>query len=156
MDNFNYCPLFWMLSTIPVIIFWHFLITQHRSEQPKVKRFLISSITNLVHELPHDLLNKILRILGSAAFSPLGGPSCPRKEKKILRIMFGSSLGGDAAQCPVFLPEIKLSQAVKKHAKLDNKFLKSCPILQDFFILCQGRLILRGLPSLFSPFAQDL
>ena len=33
-----------------------------RSESPQVKRYLISSITNLVHELPNDLR---LRILGN-------------------------------------------------------------------------------------------
>ena len=50
------------ISTILVIIFWHFLIIQLRSESPQVKRYLISSITNLVHELPNDLR---LRILGN-------------------------------------------------------------------------------------------
>ena len=54
------------LSTIPVIIFWHFLVIQHRSEQSQVKRYLMSSITNLVHELPHEFPNDLrLRILGN-------------------------------------------------------------------------------------------
>ena len=36
------------------------------SESPQVKRYLISSIKNLVHELPHDLQNDLrLRILGN-------------------------------------------------------------------------------------------
>ena len=49
-----------------MITFWHFLIILLRSESPQVKRCLISSITNLVHELPHELLNELrLRILGN-------------------------------------------------------------------------------------------
>ena len=53
-------------ATILAIIFWHFLIIQHRSESPQVKRYLISTITNLVHELPHELANDSrLRILGN-------------------------------------------------------------------------------------------
>ena len=36
------------------------------SESPQVKRYLMSSITNLVHELPHELPNDLrLRILGN-------------------------------------------------------------------------------------------
>ena len=51
-----------LVSTkILVIMFRHFLIILLRSESPQVKRYLISSITNLVHELPNDLR---LRILG--------------------------------------------------------------------------------------------
>ena len=54
------------ISTILLIIFWYFLIIQLRSESPKVKRYLISSITNLVHELPHELPNDFrIRILGN-------------------------------------------------------------------------------------------
>ena len=56
-----------------------------RSESPQVKRYLISSITNLVHELPHDLED--LRKL------------------EIIRKM--SNVGVDAAKFPVSLPEIK-------------------------------------------------
>ena len=53
-------------TAIVVIIFWHPLIIQLTSESPKVKRCLLSSITNLVHELPHDLPNDLrLRILGN-------------------------------------------------------------------------------------------
>ena len=47
-----------------VIIFWHFLIIQLTSESPQIKRYLISSIMNLAHELPHELPNDLsLRIL---------------------------------------------------------------------------------------------
>ena len=38
--------------------------------------------------------------------------------------------------------------AVKKHAQLDNKFLKSCPVLLDFFTLCQ--IFYPGLQNLYS------
>ena len=55
-----------MLTTILVIIFWHFLIIQLRSESPQVKRYLISGITNSVHELSHELPNDLsLSILGN-------------------------------------------------------------------------------------------
>ena len=53
-----------MIITILGTIFWHFLIVSLRSESPKVKQCLVSSITNFVHELPHQLPNYLrLRIL---------------------------------------------------------------------------------------------
>ena len=60
-------------ETVSVIIFWHFLIINHRS--PQVKRCLISSITNLVHELPYELPNDLrIRRLGNIKkMSNLGG-----------------------------------------------------------------------------------
>ena len=49
--------------TILVIIFWNFTIFQYRSNSPQVKGNLISSIANLVYELPHELPNDLkLRI----------------------------------------------------------------------------------------------
>ena len=51
-------------QTILVIIFWHFLIILLRSESRQVKRYLISSITNLVYESPHDF-RSVLRLLGN-------------------------------------------------------------------------------------------
>ena len=55
-----------IIATILVIIFLHFLIIQLWSESPQVKRYLISSITNLVHELPHEFPNDLrLTILGN-------------------------------------------------------------------------------------------
>ena len=63
-------------------MFWHFLIIQHMSESPQVKQYLISTITNLVHELPNNLRLENIRKI--------------------------SNVSGDAAQCPVFPPEIKL------------------------------------------------
>ena len=50
---------------ILIIIFWNFTIFQYRSDSPQVEGNLISSIANLVYELPHELPNKLRRrILG--------------------------------------------------------------------------------------------
>ena len=48
-----------VILTIMVIIFWNFLIIQYWSESPQVKRHLISSVTNLVRELPYELSNDL-------------------------------------------------------------------------------------------------
>ena len=45
------------------------------SESSQVKRYLISSITNLVHKLPHELPNDF------GIFAD-GGAQCPHKKKK--------------------------------------------------------------------------
>ena len=51
---------------ILIIIFWNFTIFQYRSNSPQVKGTLISSIANLVYELPNELPNDFrLRILGN-------------------------------------------------------------------------------------------
>ena len=56
--------MFNLKTTILVIIFWHFLIIWLRSESSQVKRYLISSIPNLVQELHQELPNDLrLRIL---------------------------------------------------------------------------------------------
>ena len=55
-----------IFETILAIIFWHFWIIPLRPDSPQVKRYLLSSISNLVHELPHELPNVLkLRILGN-------------------------------------------------------------------------------------------
>ena len=47
-------------------MFLHFLIILHRSELPQAKRYLISSIIKLVHELPHELPDYLrIGILGN-------------------------------------------------------------------------------------------
>ena len=52
--------------TTTLVMFQHFLIIQLRSESSQIKRYLRSSITNLVHELPHELSNDLRpRILGN-------------------------------------------------------------------------------------------
>ena len=51
---------------IPVIRSGNFLIIWYKLESPQVKQNSISSITNLVHALPHELLNNLrLRILAN-------------------------------------------------------------------------------------------
>ena len=45
-----------------VIICWNFTIFQHMSDLLQVKQNLISSIANLVYELPHKLSNDLRRI----------------------------------------------------------------------------------------------
>ena len=108
--------------TILVIIFWHFLIIQHRSEQPQVKRYLISSITSLVDELPHELLNELgLRILGN--YEILEKCQIWVKTQPSAKSSF-QKLNSD-------------NIAAKKRVKLDNKFLRCCPILLDLFTFCQ-------------------
>ena len=78
------------VTAILVIMFWMFLIIQIRSKSLQIKRQLISSITNLVDELPHDLSDDLrLRIFGNQEIRKM------------------SNVGGDAAQCTVFLQEIK-------------------------------------------------
>ena len=53
-------------QTIVVIIFWNYTIFQYRSNSLHVKRNFISSIANLVYELPHELSKNLrLRILGN-------------------------------------------------------------------------------------------
>ena len=53
-------------STILVIIFWKFVIFQDRLDSPQVNPSLISSITNSVYKLPHELLNDVrFRNLGN-------------------------------------------------------------------------------------------
>ena len=59
---------------ILVIIFWNFTVLSHRSASPQVKRSSISSITNLVYQLPHELPNDLrLRKLGNTEKSSNSG-----------------------------------------------------------------------------------
>ena len=111
----NHLGYFQLNTTILVVIFQHFLIIQLTSESPQVKRYLISNITNLVQELPHELPNDLrLRkyqknVKCGCRRSPI--PSLPSRNQT-------------------------LAIAVKKHAKLDI-FLNSCPILLYLLTLCQ-------------------
>ena len=68
-------------------MFWNFTIFQQRSDLPQLKRNLISSTANLVHQLLYELAND-LRKLGNI--------------KKI------SNLGVHIAQCLVSLQELRL------------------------------------------------
>ena len=108
-------------TTIVAIIFWHPLIIQPTSESPKVKRCLLSSITNLVHELPHDLPNDLrLRILGNQEILE----KCQMWVQTQLNAQFS-------------FQKLNVDDSCQKHAKLDILFLKSCPILLCLFTLCQ-------------------
>ena len=53
-------------TTFLVIIFLNFKVFQYRSDFPQVKQNLLSSITNFVNELPHELpIDLKLRISGN-------------------------------------------------------------------------------------------
>ena len=53
-------------QAVLVIIFWNFAIFYYKSDSPQIKGNLVSSIANLVYELPHELLHNLgLRILGN-------------------------------------------------------------------------------------------
>lgn len=54
-----------IFQTTRAVTFWQFIVFQCRSNLPKSKRELISSIINVVYELPHKLPNDLgLRNLG--------------------------------------------------------------------------------------------
>ena len=70
-----------------VILFWQFLIISLSCKLPQVKRYLISRITNLLKQLPYELLRyRIWR-----------NQEILEKCRMLLAL----------AQCPVFLPNIK-------------------------------------------------
>ena len=47
-------------------MFWNVAMFKYRPDSPQVKRNVISSIANMVYELPHELPNDLrLRILGN-------------------------------------------------------------------------------------------
>ena len=47
-------------------MFWNVTMFKYRPDSPQVKRNVISSIANMVYELPHELPNDLrLRILGN-------------------------------------------------------------------------------------------
>ena len=99
-----------IVPTILVMIFWHFLIISLRSESPQVQRYLISSIKNLVHELPNKFPNDLRpRILGNQEISE----KCQIYE--------------ETQRLVPSLPSRNqtLTIVVKKHTKLDITFLKS-------------------------------
>ena len=91
-----------------VIISWNFTIFQYRSDSPQVKGNLISSITNLLYELPHELPNDLrLRKLGNI--------------RKI------SNLGGHIAQYLVSLQELRICEQQLKNTQkqIPNLFFLS-------------------------------
>ena len=117
-----------LLSTILVIIFWNFTMSQYRSKSPKVKRNLVSSIASLVYELPHELPND-LRILGNQKileksqilvetqpsvlflFQTLNlGKSSQKTRKNRYQIFpFQSNFTGFSYLCQIFCPGLQVS-----------------------------------------------
>ena len=103
-------------QTMLVIIFQNFKIFQYRSDSPQVKGAFISSIANLVYELPHELPND-LRL---------------RKYQK--NIKFGQT---HSLVHSLPLETQTLQIAVKKHPKTAIKLSFSCPVLLNNPILFQ-------------------
>ena len=94
-------------TTILAIIFQHFLIIQHRSESRQIKRCLISSITNLVHDLSQQLPNDIrLRILGN---------------QEILE------------ECQIWLEALRSAQSFFQILNFDNSCQKTRKIREQIF-----------------------
>ena len=111
-------------STILVIIFWHFLIIQLTSESPQVKPYLISSVTNLVHKLPHELLNNLrLRILGN---------------QEIL------------GKCQMWVQTQPNAQSSFQTLNVDNSCQKTCKIRYIFETLPNFIVSLHFLPNILS------
>ena len=95
------------LPAILVIIFWNFTMFQYRSKSPQVKQYLVSSMVNLVYELPNDLrvasrVSERLKTQGRRKLGNIG---------KI------SNFVGDVAQCTVSPREIKLCQQQSKNTQ---------------------------------------
>ena len=115
-----------------VIMFWNFTMSWYRSELTQVKRNLISSIINFPCELPFVLPSSGRpRILGN---------------QEILEQI--TNLGGDIAQHPVSLPQIKLWQQQSKYReKCISNF--SCPVqfYQTFYFV---QIFYPGLQIFFS------
>ena len=98
------------------IIFWNFSMFQYRPDSPQVKQNLISTITNFVCELPHELQNGLRLIT-------LGNQEILEKPQIWVETVSN--------------PEKKLAISVKKYAEADIKVLQSGPILLDFLIPLQ-------------------
>ena len=98
------------------IIFWNFSMFQYTPDSPQVKQNLISTITNFVCELPHELQNGLRLIT-------LGNQEILEKPQIWVET--------------VSHPEKKLAISVKKYAEADIKVLQSGPILLDFLIPLQ-------------------
>ena len=74
-----------------VITFWSFKMFQYRSDQPQIKRNVISNIANMVYEFPQELPNDLsLRIL--EIFS-LGFPIIIRDDWKLSNSGKGAYFG---------------------------------------------------------------
>ena len=114
-----------LAPTILVILFWNFTVFQCRPDSPQVKGNQISSIVNLVYELP-----------------PLGSQEI-RKYQNNVKFGWRHSLGLRLPSRTQTLPI-----AFKKHAKANTKLFFSCPVLLDYSIqvqiFCPGLQVLKG------------
>ena len=100
-------------TAILVIIFWNFTIFQCRYDSPQVEQNLISSIANLVYELP----------IGSQEI---------RKCSKTLKFGWAHSVVPS-------LPSRNqtLAIAAENHANIERKLFFSCPVFLEYSILFQ-------------------
>ena len=106
-----------MAPTILVVIYWNFTIFQYRSDSPQVKGNFISSIANLVLELPPD-----------------GGAYVPTQEKKglgsqeIRKCQKNLKFGWAHCLAPSLPSETQTSRiAVKKHVKTGRTIKPGTP-----------------------------
>ena len=76
-------------------MFWNVTMFYHRPDSPQVKRNVISSIANLVYELPHELPNDLrLRILGNKEIlgkSRIWVETLPTAQSPLQKLNSGSS-----------------------------------------------------------------
>ena len=108
------------LTRILGIIFWTFATFQKRFDTPQVKRYLISSIKSMVHELPNDVR---LRILENQIIL--------EKCQNWVETQPGDSLRSRSQV---------LAIAIKNHANSDTKVLSSCLPCSKLFVqycLCE-------------------
>ena len=117
---------------ILVAIFWNFMMFQCMSISPQVRRTLISSIINLVYELPHQLLNDLrLESLGNQELIEnfqIWVETYRSAQSPFQKVTFGN-----------------INQKVRKSS---IKVFQSYPILLDFLfeIYCPGLQIKNLIP----------
>lgn len=119
-------------AAILVAIFWNFMMFQCMSISPQVRRTLISSIINLVYELPHQLLNDLrLESLGNQELI---------ENFQIWVETYRS------AQSP--FQKVTFGNINQKARKSSIKVFQSYPILLDFLfeIYCPGLQIKNLIP----------
>ena len=121
-------------AAILVAIFWNFMMFQCMSISPQVRRTLISSIINLVYELPHQLLNDLrLESLGNQELIEnfqIWVETYRSAQSPFQKVTFGN-----------------INQKVRKSS---IKVFQSYPVLLDFLfeIYCPG-LQIKSLISFF-------
>ena len=134
------------MSKILVIIFWYFLIMQLTSELPQVKRYLISTITNLAHELPHEL-PKTQDLTSPRHFRRWGGGLCPHKKKKRLRILENQEV---LEKCQMWVQTQPNVQSSFQRLNADNSCQQTRKIRYIFETLSNFIVSLYFLPIILS------